>query len=173
MRSLRLEHWPDTTWQSRVEPQEGSHTVTENSSDKLVHDLLTAVTHEIAEQQLNDKLGVTFVDLTPERVSATMPVKGNLQPYGLLHGGANAVLAESLGSFLAALNAGPDRMAVGLELSCTHHRAAMSGTVTGVATPLHVGRSTITSEIVITNETGWRTCTARLTCVVRDRVPGS
>jgi 1,4-dihydroxy-2-naphthoyl-CoA hydrolase len=145
--------------------------VTENSSDKLIRDLLGGVSPEIAEQQLNDKLGVTFVDLTPERVSATMPVKGNLQPYGLLHGGANAALAESVGSVLAALNAGVDRIAVGLELSCTHHRAAMSGVVTAVATPLHVGRSTITAEIVITNEAGWRTCTARLTCVVRDRVP--
>ncbi|CAM3104662.1 hotdog fold thioesterase [Saccharomonospora xinjiangensis] len=147
--------------------------MTENPPEQQVRALLAGISPEIAEQQLNDKLGITFVDLTPQRVSATMPVKGNLQPFGLLHGGANAVLAEALGSTIAALNAGPQRVAMGLELSCTHHRAALSGSVTGVATPLHVGRSTITSEIVVTDESGKRTCTARLTCVVRDRTPGS
>ena len=146
--------------------------MTENPSEQLSA-LLAGVSPEIAEQQLNDKLGITFVDLTAERVSAVMPVKGNLQPFGLLHGGANAVLAESLGSILAALNAGPDRVAVGLELSCTHHRAVTSGSVTGVATPLHVGRSTVTSEITITDDEGKRTCSARLTCVVRDHKPGA
>ncbi|WP_037369153.1 PaaI family thioesterase [Amycolatopsis orientalis] len=126
-----------------------------------------------AGQQLNDKIGLKLVEMTPERVVGTIPVEGNLQPYGLLHGGANATVAEALGSVLAALNAGPDRAAMGLELSCTHHRAVRSGTVTGVATPLHVGRGTITSEIVLTDDEGRRTCTARLTCVVRDRPPGA
>lgn len=126
-----------------------------------------------AGQQLNDKIGLKLVELTPERVVGTIPVEGNLQPYGLLHGGANATVAEALGSVLAALNAGPERAAMGLELSCTHHRAVRSGTVTGVATPLHVGRGTITSEIVLTDDEGRRTCTARLTCVVRDRPPGA
>jgi len=126
-----------------------------------------------AGQQLNDKIGMKLTELSPERVVGTIPVEGNLQPYGLLHGGANAVLAEALGSTVAALNAGPDRAAMGLELSCTHHRAVRSGTVTGVATPLHVGRGTITAEIVITDDQGRRTCTARLTCVVRDRPPGA
>lgn len=126
-----------------------------------------------ADQQLNDKIGMKLIELAPERVVGTIPVEGNLQPYGLLHGGANAVLAEALGSTVAALNAGPDRAAMGLELSCTHHRAVRSGIVTGVATPLHVGRGTITAEIVITDDQGRRTCTARLTCVVRDRPPGA
>ncbi|GAA4552494.1 PaaI family thioesterase [Amycolatopsis samaneae] len=125
----------------------------------------------VADQQLNDKIGMEIIELTPERVVGTMPVKGNLQPYGLLHGGANAVLAEALGSTVAALNAGPDRAAVGLELSCTHHRGVRSGIVTGVATPLHVGRSTITAEIVLTDEQDRRTCTARLTCAVLGAAP--
>ncbi|GAA3582046.1 hotdog fold thioesterase [Amycolatopsis ultiminotia] len=125
-----------------------------------------------AGQQLNDKIGLTITEMTPERVVGTIPVEGNLQPYGLLHGGANATVAEALGSVLAALNA-PDRAAMGLELSCTHHRAVRSGTVTGVATPLHVGRGTITAEIVLTDDQDRRTCSARLTCVVRDRPPGS
>ncbi|MFE0021032.1 PaaI family thioesterase [Amycolatopsis sp. NPDC059021] len=127
----------------------------------------------VADQQLNDKIGLEILELTPERVVGTIPVKGNLQPYGLLHGGANAVLAEALGSTVAALNAGADRAAVGLELSCTHHRAVRSGLVTGVATPVHVGRSNITAEIVLTDDQGRRTCTARLTCAVLSAAPGS
>ncbi|MGH3516148.1 MAG: PaaI family thioesterase [Haloechinothrix sp.] len=126
-----------------------------------------------ADQQLNDKLGLAIVQATPGRVVGTIPVKGNLQPYGLLHGGANASLAEALGSICAALNAGPQRAAMGLELSCTHHRAVREGMVTGVATPVHVGRGTITVETVISDESGRRTCTARLTCVIRDKAPGA
>ena len=126
---------------------------------------------EVADQQLNEKMGITLVESEPSRVVATMPTTGNLQPYGLLHGGANATLAETLGSYVAALNAGTDRVAMGLELSCTHHRAVRSGTVTGVATPVHIGRGTITAEIVITDEEARRSCTAKLTCVVRDAPP--
>ncbi|MET8996500.1 hotdog fold thioesterase [Amycolatopsis sp. Hca4] len=136
-------------------------------------DRLSGIDPAAADQQLNDKVGMQLIEATPERVVGTIPVEGNLQPYGLLHGGANAVLAEALGSTVAALNAGPGRAAMGLELSCTHHRAVRSGKVTGVATPLHVGRGTITAEIVLTDDEGRRTCTARLTCVVRDRPPGS
>lgn len=136
-------------------------------------DRLAGIDPAAADQQLNDKVGMQLVEATPERVVGTIPVEGNLQPYGLLHGGANAVLAEALGSTVAALNAGPGRAAMGLELSCTHHRAVRSGKVTGVAKPLHVGRGTITAEIVLTDDEGRRTCTARLTCVVRDRPPGA
>lgn len=134
---------------------------------------LSGIDPAAADQQLDDKVGMKLLEATAERVVGTIPVEGNLQPYGLLHGGANAVLAEALGSTVAALNAGPGRAAMGLELSCTHHRAVRSGTVTGVATPLHVGRGTITAEIVLTDDEGRRTCTARLTCVVRDRPPGT
>jgi uncharacterized protein (TIGR00369 family) len=122
-------------------------------------------------EQLNDKMGIEVVDWNPDRVVATMPVKGNRQPYGLLHGGANAVLAEAVGSYCAAMQA-EGRPTVGLELSCTHHRGVREGLVTAVAIPLHVGRSTATIEIVISDESGRRTCTARLTCVILDKVPG-
>ena len=125
-----------------------------------------------AAEQLDAKLGIRLVDRDPERLVATMPVAGNRQPYGLLHGGANAVLVESLGSISAAMNAPDGRMPVGLELSCTHHRAATDGMVTGVATPLHVGHSTATVEVVISDDQGRRTCTGRLTCVLRERPPG-
>ncbi|WP_189060626.1 PaaI family thioesterase [Longimycelium tulufanense] len=117
-------------------------------------------------------MGIQVTSWDPDRVVGTMPVKGNRQPYGLLHGGANAVLAETLGSIAAGLHAMPERVAVGLELSCTHHRAARDGVVTGVCVPLHRGRSTATYEIVVTDENGNRTCTARLTCLLRERPPG-
>jgi len=100
---------------------------------------------------------------------ARMPVAGNRQPYGLLHGGASVVLAETLGSFAAALHAGPERIAVGIEISATHHRSATSGHVTGTATPISLGRTLATYEIVIVDDEGRRLCTSRLTCLLRDR----
>lgn len=124
-----------------------------------------------APEQLPKLMGIEFVALSLDEVVGTMPVAGNRQPFGLLHGGANAVLAETLGSTLSALHALPDRFPVGLELACTHHRAATEGLVTGVARPIHIGRSTSTTEIVITDAAGRRTCTAKLTCLHRDTRP--
>jgi uncharacterized protein (TIGR00369 family) len=123
---------------------------------------------EYADEQLNDKLGIELVESTPQRCVATMPARGNLQPYGLLHGGANAVLAEMIGSLSAAMNSG-GKPVVGLELSCTHHRGVREGKVTAVATPVHTGRSTSTIEIVLTDDEDRRTCTARLTCVTLNK----
>ena len=131
-----------------------------------------AIDPEIESQLLSTKLGIEITDWTPQRMVATMPVKGNLQPYGLLHGGANAVLAETLGSIAAALNAPSGLAVLGLELSCTHHRAATTGYVTAVCTPIHAGRSTATYEVVISDEDGKRTCTSKLTCILREGVPG-
>ena len=118
--------------------------------------------------ELNERLGVVFLEATPERVVATMPVEGNRQPFGLLHGGASVALGETLGSTLAALNCPPDRSAVGIEINATHHRSALAGTVTGVATPLNVGRTLVTSEIVVTDDQDRRVCTVRLTCLLRE-----
>lgn len=73
---------------------------------------------------LNERMGIELVEVTPDRVVATMPVEGNTQPYGLLHGGASVVLAETLGSVAAALHAGADRFAVGIDINATHHRSA-------------------------------------------------
>lgn len=134
---------------------------------------LPGVRPDVADQLLPTKMGIEITEATPERVVATMPVKGNVQPYGLLHGGANAVLAETIGSVCAALNAGLERATMGVELSCTHHRGVTEGLVTGVATPIHTGRTVITVEIVITDEQDRRSCTSRLTCLVRDRAPGA
>ena len=119
-------------------------------------------------------MGIEITQWDVQEMVGTMPVKGNRQPFGLLHGGANAVLAEQLGSVASAMHASQfDCIAVGLELSCTHHRAAREGIVTGVARPIHLGRSTTTYEIVVTDEDGKRTCTARLTCLIRPKPPGA
>ena len=102
---------------------------------------------------------------SPQRLVARMPVEGNTQPYGLLHGGASCVLAETLGSIGSALHgATMGKVAVGVDINATHHRAVSSGYVTGVATPIHLGRTTTSYEIVITDDRDRRVCTARLTC---------
>ncbi|HEX6444503.1 MAG TPA: hotdog fold thioesterase [Streptosporangiales bacterium] len=115
-------------------------------------------------------MGIRIGEATPQRVVGTMPVAGNTQPYGLMHGGASCVLAETLGSIGAALHAAPDRLAVGLEINASHHRAVRRGTVTGVATAVHLGRSVATYLIEVTDERDRRVCTARLTCMIVDRV---
>lgn len=119
-----------------------------------------------ASTGLAERLGISFVEIGVHRLVARMPVAGNTQPYGLLHGGANCVLAETLGSIGAALHAAPDRLAVGTEINATHHRSASAGYVTGVATPLHLGRRLATYEIVICDDRDRRVCTARLTCTL-------
>lgn len=118
---------------------------------------------------LGERMGIEIIEATPERVVGTMPVEGNTQPYGLLHGGASCVLAEALGSVGAVLHGQTvDRpFAVGVDINATHHKAARSGLVTGVATPVHRGRTMATYEIVITDESGERVCTARITCLLR------
>ena len=132
---------------------------------------IIAAFRKASQESLVGRMGITIIDASAERVTGSMPVTGNTQPYGLLHGGASCVLAETLGSLGAALHAGPGRITVGLEISATHHRAAADGAVTGVATRLHGGQTITCYEIVISDEQGRRVCTSRLTCLLRDRVP--
>lgn len=116
---------------------------------------------------LNEKMGIQIQEIAVDRIVATMPVEGNTQPFGLLHGGASVVLAETLGSIGSGLHAKPlGRMPVGVDINATHHRAATSGTVTGVATAIHLGRTSAAYEIVITDERGKRICTSRITCAL-------
>ena len=122
--------------------------------------------HQFPMGDLNEKMGVELLEVSAERVVGTMPVKGNTQPYGLLHGGASVVLAESLGSVGSAAHAYPDRIAVGVDINATHHRSAREGVVTGVATPIHLGRTSACWEVVITDEDGKRVCTSRITCAL-------
>ncbi len=116
---------------------------------------------------LADKMGIEILELSAERMVATMPVEGNTQTYGLLHGGASVVLAETLGSIGAGLHSGPlGKIPVGVDINATHHRAVTSGVVTGVATAIHLGRTSAAYEIVITDERGKRVCTSRITCAL-------
>jgi len=140
--------------------------VDQDSSGDIIADFLT-----MSEGRLTDRMGIVVTSATAQQVTGTMPVDGNTQPYGLLHGGASCVLAETLGSLGAALHSGPGRYVVGIEISATHPRAAPDGHVTGVATRLHGGRTVVSYEIVISDERDRRVCTARLTCLIRDRVP--
>lgn len=122
---------------------------------------------------LMERMGIELLERGPERTVGRMPVEGNVQPFGLLHGGASAVLVETLGSVASNIHAGEGRLAVGVDLNCTHHRAVRQGWVSGVATPLSRGRSLACYEVVVTDEEGNRVCTGRLTCAIRDRAPGA
>lgn len=115
---------------------------------------------------LGEKMGIKIIEASPERLVGTMPVEGNTQPVGLLHGGANVVLAESLGSVGTQLHAGIDRRIVGVDINATHHKSATSGIVTGVATAISLGKTLCVYDVVITNEAGERTCTSRITCMI-------
>jgi 1,4-dihydroxy-2-naphthoyl-CoA hydrolase len=115
---------------------------------------------------LDKKMGIEIIEASPHRLVGTMPVEGNTQPIGLLHGGANVVLAESLGSIGTQLHAGPSRKIVGVDINATHHKSATKGFVTGVATAVSLGKTMCCYDIVITNEEGQRTCTARITCLI-------
>ena len=134
-------------------------------------DLLDTV-NALGKGTLVERMGIVFTSVDTDRVVATMPVDGNTQPYGLLHGGASVVLAETLGSIGSALHAGQDRVAVGIDINATHHRAARSGTVTGTATPLHLGSTMASWQVEISDESGRALCTSRITCLLRDVAPG-
>lgn len=113
---------------------------------------------------LIERMGIDITEVGPDRIVGTMPVAGNTQPAGLLHGGASVVLAETLGSIAATVHAGPGRIAVGIEVNASHHRSVRDGVVTGVATALSLGRTSASYDIVITDADERRVCTARLTC---------
>jgi 1,4-dihydroxy-2-naphthoyl-CoA hydrolase len=117
---------------------------------------------------LAEKMGMRFLEFSVERCVATMPVEGNTQPVGLMHGGAYVVLGESLGSMAANLHAGPGRLAVGVDINATHTRSATSGVVTGVCTPIHLGRSVAVHEIAVTDDRGHRLSTIRITNMIKD-----
>jgi 1,4-dihydroxy-2-naphthoyl-CoA hydrolase len=113
---------------------------------------------------LNVKMGFELLKMTPEEVIGRMPVAGNTQPYGLWHGGASCVLAETLASLGSFMYAQPDKVSVGVDINATHHRSVTAGWVTGTATAVHLGRTVASYEIVIVDDAGKRVCTARLTC---------
>lgn len=150
-----------------------------NMSDPQSRDI-TAEVQSIGMGALSERMGITLVSASIDSeglatISATMPVEGNTQPYGLLHGGASAVLAETVGSIASAITAfnriGEGTLVVGIDLNCTHHKSARDGIVTGVAHMISAGNTMLSSEIVITNAQGERICTSRLTAMARKPRP--
>jgi len=148
--------------------------VTDRPAPEAVDDPVQARAQAIgiAPGTLDSRMGLEILEASPERVVARMPVEGNTQPYGLLHGGASCVLVETTGSIGSALWAGEGRIAVGVDISATHHRGPRTGWITAVATPAYLGRSTATYEVAITGDDGKRVCTGRLTCAIRDAPAG-
>jgi uncharacterized protein (TIGR00369 family) len=118
---------------------------------------------------LAEKMGIKLVELSAERAVATMPVDGNTQPIGFLHGGAHVVLAESLGSFAANVHAHPWGYAVGIELSASHHASVTTGTVTGTCRAIKLGKTLTTHEISMTDEAGRLLSTVRITNFLRPK----
>ena len=126
-----------------------------------------AVLARLPPSALDERMGIEVVEATRERVVARMPVEGKTQPLGLLHGGANCVIAESAGSIAATVHGYPTHYAVGVEINCSHHRGVRDGWVTAVATPIKVGRQVATFHVEITDDDGKSVATARLTCLMQ------
>lgn len=118
---------------------------------------------------LADRMGIKLLELSAERAVATMPVEGNTQPIGLLHGGAHVVLAESLGSFAANVHAHPWGYAVGIEINASHHSSVKEGVVTGTCTAIKLGKTLTTHEIKVTDEHGHLLSTVRITNYLRPK----
>lgn len=136
-------------------------------------DDVLAIVQEFGMGDLAQRMGMTLTEARRDCVRGSMPVEGNTQPFGLLHGGASAVLAESLGSIAAGIHAGWGTLVVGVDLNCTHHRAVRDGHVHGTATPLHTGRTVATYDIRIVDDEDRPVCSARLTCLLRPRTPAA
>ncbi|WP_026549075.1 hotdog fold thioesterase [Arthrobacter sp. Br18] len=120
--------------------------------------------------ELDEKMGVRILEQSVQKVVASMPVEGNRQSFGLLHGGASLAVGEAVGSWAAVIHASTlGKTAVGVDVSATHHKAARSGMVTITATPIHLGRTLTTHEVVLTNDDGARLCSMRITNLLLDR----
>ncbi|MEY4618395.1 MAG: hypothetical protein RL101_581 [Actinomycetota bacterium] len=126
----------------------------------------------LAERGLGDlaeKMGIKLLELSAERAVATMPVAGNTQPLGVLHGGAHVVLGESLGSFAANVWAYPDKFAVGIEVNASHSRSATKGLVTATCEAINLGKTLTVHEISVRDEAGKLLSTVRITNYLRER----
>ena len=130
---------------------------------------LAKIINERGLGALANTMGISLTYATAQRVVATMPVAGNTQPFGLLHGGANVVLAETIGSLAGNLHAGEKRIAVGIDINATHMKSATAGFVTAECTALRLGGTVAVFEIEIRDEVGDLTCVSRLTVALRER----
>jgi uncharacterized protein (TIGR00369 family) len=120
---------------------------------------------------LMEALGLEFLETGPDRIVARIPVKGNKQPYGYLHGGATAALCETVASFGTTLAAGPGKLVMGLELNVNHIRAVRDGHVTATGVPLHVGNTTAVWDMKVHDDEGRLVAVSRLTVAIRDASP--
>ena len=137
-------------------------------SDLSPEELKNAL-NEYGLGELAERMGIKLTMVSAEKTVGTMPVQGNRQPLGLLNGGANAILAETLGSIAANVAAYPDRVAVGVDINVTHLKGVKEGLVTGIATANHLGQSTENYTIDIFNEKNEKTATARLSLFFREK----
>jgi uncharacterized protein (TIGR00369 family) len=123
----------------------------------------------LTQSEMAERMGIKLIEVSANKTVGTMPVEGNRQPLGLLNGGANALLAETLGSIAANVAGYPDRFAVGVDINVTHHKGVKEGFVTGVATPSHLGKSTGSYVIDIFNDKDEKTASARLTVFFKEK----
>lgn len=123
--------------------------------------------NDLAIPGLDSKMGINFLHISADLCIGEMPVTGNNQPFGLLHGGANAVLAESLASIASLFVVNPGEIAVGVQVQMTHHAAAKNGTVTGKAILIHSGRSLATYQVEIHNDQGKLTSSGQVICFLK------
>jgi 1,4-dihydroxy-2-naphthoyl-CoA hydrolase len=120
---------------------------------------------------LAERLGIEWLEISGERVVARMPVEGNVQPYGILHGGATAALCETVASVGTAVRVGAEKRVTGVELNINHLRAVTNGQVTATGTPLHVGRTTAVWDMRVHDDDDRLIAVSRLTLAIRDTVP--
>jgi 1,4-dihydroxy-2-naphthoyl-CoA hydrolase len=130
------------------------------------------VANDISRGTLIERLGIEWTEVGVRRIRARMPVGGNTQPYGLLHGGATAALCETIASFGTSVVAGLDKAVVGLELNINHLSAVRDGHVTATGVPLHIGRTTAVWDMRVEDDDGRLVAVSRLTLAIRDRPPG-
>jgi 1,4-dihydroxy-2-naphthoyl-CoA hydrolase len=140
-----------------------------SDSNDLSPEVVLSSMQRMSLGPLADKMGIQLIELSAEKAVATMPVEGNTQPIGLVHGGAYVVLGESLGSTAANVHAHPDAYAVGIEINATHHKSATKGFVTGTCTAIKLGKTLTSHEIKVTDEAGELLSTIRITNLIRKR----
>jgi uncharacterized protein (TIGR00369 family) len=119
-----------------------------------------------------ERLGLEFLEVGPDRVVARIPVEGNTQPYGLLHGGATAALCETVGSVGTAIAIGAERRTVGLALTVNHLRTSRHGFVTAVGEPVHIGDTIAVWDVRVSDDADHVVAVGRITLAIRRRVPG-
>jgi len=131
-----------------------------------------AMAAEISRGTFIERIELEWLDVGLDRIVARIPVAGNTQPYGLLHGGATAALCETVGSFGTSIHVGLERRPVGIQLSVNHLRSVREGAVTAIGTPIHVGRTTALWDVRVQDDEGRLVAVGRLTLAIRDAAPG-